>query len=181
MQRTAVALVALALAATSAQAQWRVGSDSASRWTRFGRDLVYGTAEGLAFAGLDQARKEPPEWGTGWSGYGKRAASNVGEFVIQEGVTEALAAALQRPLDYRRCHCGSTMRRVGWAVWGAVTDQMPDGSHPLAIPRIAGAYAGSFAQAIWRPSDSNRTTVALVNGTTSIGIGALINLFYEFR
>src|SRR6201989_46232 len=108
MQRTAVALVALAFAATSAQAQWRVGSASAPRCARFGRDLAYGTVEGLAFAGVDQWRKEPPEWGTGWRGYEKRAASNVGEFVIQEGVTEALAAALRRPLDYTRCHCGST-------------------------------------------------------------------------
>lgn len=181
MHRVTVALAALVLAAAPAHAQWRVGSDSLTRWTRFGRDLAYGTAEGLAFAGLDQARKEPPEWGNGWQGYGKRAASNVGEFVIQESVTEALAAAFRRPLDYTKCHCGSTMKRIGWAVWGAVTDQMPDGSHPMAIPRIAGAYAGSFAQAVWRPSDSDRTTVALRNGTTSLGIGALINLFYEFR
>ena len=124
---------------------------------------------------------EPEEWGKGWKGYGKRAASNIGEFVIQEGVTEGLAAAMHRPLDYQRCHCGSTMKRIGWALQRAVTDQMPDGSHPLAVPRIVGAYAGSFAQASWRPSDSDRETVALVNGTTSLGIGALINLFHEFR
>lgn len=182
MQRTLAAFVALCLAATSAQAQWRVGRDSATRWTRFGRSLAYGTTLGLAYAGVDQARKQPPEWGDGWSGYGKRAASNVGEFVIQEGVTEGLAAALNRPLDYQRCHCGSTMKRIGWAIRGAVTDPMQDGSHPIAIPRIVGAYAGSFAQASWRPSGgSDRRQVALLNGTTSLGIGALINLFYEFR
>lgn len=181
MQRMLAVLTAVFLTATPAQAQWRVGSDSATRWTRFGRDVAWGTVEGIGFAAVDQWRKEPPEWGTGWPGYRKRVASNVGEFLIQEGVTEALAAALRRPLDYTKCHCGSTMKRIGWAVWGAVTDQMPNGTHPLAIPRIAGAYAGSFAQASWRPSDSDRTQVALVNGTTSIGIGALINLFHEFR
>jgi hypothetical protein len=175
------AAVGLVLAATSVQAQWRVGSDSATRWTRFGRSLAYGATLGLAYAGVDQARNQPEEWGKGWNGYGKRVASNVGEFVIQEGVTEGLAAALHRPLDYRRCHCGSTMKRIGWAIRGAVTDAMPDGSHPIAIPRIVGAYAGSFAQSRWRPSDSDRTQVALINGTTSLGVGALINLFYEFR
>jgi hypothetical protein len=170
------------IAASKAQAQWRVGSDSATRWTRFGREIAYGTVEGLGFAGVDQLRNDPAEWGKGWHGYGKRAASNVGEFLIQESVNEGLAAALHRPFGYKHCTCRGTMDRIGWAVRAAVTDQMPDGSHPLAIPRIAGAYAGSFAQAAWRPSQGrDRTQIGLVNGTVSLGIGALINLFYEFR
>ena len=181
MQRMLVAFVALCVAATSAQAQWRVGKDSATRWTRFGRSIAYGSAMGLAYAGADQARNQPEEWGKGWSGYGKRVASNVGEFIIQESVTEGLAAAMHRPLDYQRCHCGSTMKRIGWAVRGAVTDQMADGSHPIAVPRIAGSYVGSFAQASWRPTDSDRKKVALLNGTTSLAFGALFNLVREFR
>jgi hypothetical protein len=88
---------------------------------------------------------------------------------------------MNRPLDYTRCHCRSTGTRIGWAILGAVTDQMPNGSHPLAVPRIVGAYAGSFAQAGWRPRDGNRTQVALLNGTESLGIGALINLWHEFH
>src|SRR5581483_388568 len=116
-------------------AQARVGKDSATRLTRLGRDLAYGAVEGLGFAAVDQARNDPPEWGNGWSGYGKRAASNVGEFVIQESATEGLAAWMDRPLDYTHCRCRATMDRVGWALKGAVTDQMRDGTHPLAVPR----------------------------------------------
>lgn len=177
-----IAAAALALlAATSAEAQWRVGSDSASRWTRLGRDMAYGTVEALAFSAGDQLQNRPAEWGKGWRGYGRRFASNEGEFVIQEGVTEGLAAAMRRPLGYQHCGCRGTMDRIGWALKAAVTDPMPDGSHPLAIPRIAGAYAGSFAQASWRPGSGNRVQTALWNGTTSLGIGALINLYYELR
>ena len=165
-----------------AQAQARVGSDSATRLTRFGRDLVYGTLEGLAFAGVDQMSKSPPQWGAGWSGYEKRAASNLGEFYIQESVTEGLAAAMNRPLDYGHCRCHGTGDRFAWAVAGAFVDEMPDGHRLFAVPRVVGAYAGSFAQASWRPSNGgDRTRVALVNGTTSLALGALINLFYEFR
>jgi hypothetical protein len=58
---------------------------------------------------------------------------------------------------------------------------MPNGKHPLAVPRIVGAYAGSFAQASWRPSASNRARTAVVNGTVSLLIGAGINLFQEFK
>jgi hypothetical protein len=61
---------------------------------------------------------------------------------------------------------------------------MPDGTHPIAVPRIVGAYVGTFAQATWRPSGSvtnSRTARALIQGTTSLALGAAINLYYEFR
>ncbi|HTE44740.1 MAG TPA: hypothetical protein VK636_05805 [Gemmatimonadaceae bacterium] len=180
MLTTAVAVVAVATT-SPACAQARVGRDSATRLTRFGRDLAYGGVEGLAYAGIDQLGNSPAEWGKGWRGYEKRAASNIGEFVIQESVTEGLAAVLNRPLDYRRCRCRGTGDRFAHAVAGAFTDQMPDGSHQLPIPRVVGAFVGSFAQAAWRPEKDSRTRVALLNGATSLGIGTLINLYHEFR
>jgi hypothetical protein len=175
---------ALALVPRTVAAQSRVGKDSATRWTRFGRDLAYGAAAGLGYALVDQAFDSPHEWGGGWGGYGKRAASNVGAFVIQEGVTEGLAAAMNRPLDYRPCQCTEKSKRITWALRGAVQDQMPDGKTPIAVPRIVGAYVGAFAQATWRPAGpvtSSRTARALIQGTTSLGLGALINMYYEFR
>jgi len=173
------ALVAIAFP-TTLTAQSRVGSDSATRLTRFGRDVAYGTVEGLGFAGLDQWRDDPVEWQRGWRGYGQRAASNIGEFYIQEGVTEGLAALMDRPLDYTRCRCRDVGDRAWWALKRSLFDQLPRGGHALAVPRIAGAYAGSFAQATWRPTNSDRATVALLNGTTSLAIGAVINLYHEF-
>src|SRR5436309_12225009 len=95
-----LAALLLTLAPLAAYSQVRVGRDSSTRLNRFGRDLVYGVGMGLMYGEVDQLRNEPPEWGKGWDGYRRRAASNVGGFVIQEGVTEALAAALHRPLDY---------------------------------------------------------------------------------
>lgn len=175
----AAAVVSLA---STAAAQSRVGVDSATRLNRFARDAIYGTAEGLAYAGVDQLRKDPVEWGVGWPGYEKRAASNLGEFYIQEVTTDGLAAIMNHPLDYKRCTCKVFADRVGNALRGAVFDKMADGSQQLAIPRIAGAYVGSFAQATWRPATSTgRTRTAIINGTTSFAIGALINLYHEFR
>ena len=183
--RTALALAfgASLIGAHGVQAQARVGSDSATRLTRAGRDFVYGTVEGLAFAGVAQLRTDPVQWGKGWKGYEKRAASNLGEFYIQEAVTEGLAAALNRPLDYKRCKCREFGDRFASALRGAVTDQMPDGSHPIAIPRLVGAFAGSFAQAGWSPTtgSNSKTRIALGNGLESIAIGALINLYHETR
>jgi hypothetical protein len=166
----------------SAHAQSRVGKDSATRATRFGRDLVYGAAQGIVFSGYDQLTNSPSEWGKSWSGYGKRVASNVGASWIQQGVTEGLAAVMNRPLDYRHCTCKTTKNRIGWALKGTVTDEMPNGRTPIAIPRIVGAYVGSFAQTAWRPDNhGNFVAAALIRGTSSIAFGALTNLYHEFR
>lgn len=177
-----IALTGLLFCAGAAQAQSRVGADSAKRVRRFGRDFLIGTAEGFGYAALDQYRNDPIEWGKGWPGYKKRLASNLGEFYIQAVVTQGLAAAMNRPLDYKRCTCRELDERFAHAVRGAVTDELPDGSHPIAIPRIVGAFAGAFAQASWRPAPKNtRTVAAIVNGTTSLGVGALINMYHEIR
>lgn len=163
------------------RAQVRVDHGRHTRLQRFAHDIGYGTAEGLGFAGVDQVRNKPAEWGGGTRGYEKRAASNVGEFVIQEGVTEGLAAELKRPLDYPRCGCTGTTHRIGHALLGGVADEEPGGAYVFAVPRIAGAYTGALAQASWLPSGStNRARLVLVNGTTSLAIGVAINLFHEF-
>jgi hypothetical protein len=173
-----VAVLAVA-AAVPARAQARVGNHT--RLERFGIDLAYGSLMGLAFAGYDQARNDPPEWGNGAKGYGRRAASNVGGFVIQESVTEGLAAIMNRPLDYTRCKCQGTGARIRHAFAGAITDEMPDGSRKFAVPRVAGAYVGSFAQGAWRPNGGrNWASIGLGRGTSSLAVGGFINLFHEF-
>ena len=171
-------VTAIVPATTHAQ---RVGRDSATRLMRFGRAVAYGAAMSFVYSGMNQINNEPAEWGKSWNGYGKRYASNFGEFMIQEGVTEGLAAILKRPLDYTPCTCKSTESRVGYALAGAVTDQMPNGKHPVAIPRIVGAYAGAYAQSTWWPGSRSRANQTLLNGTTSLAIGGLINLYHEFR
>lgn len=164
------------------QAQGRVGADSSTRSHRYLHDVLYGSVLGVAYAGVDQLRNDPPEWGRGWHGYERRLASDVGEFVIQETVTEALAATMNRPLDYQRCRCRAIGSRVAWALASSVTDPLPHDHRAIALPRIVGAYAGSFAQAAWRPATTTgRTTTALINGSMSLLIGAGINLFYELR
>ena len=177
----AIALATVALPRI-AKAQGRVGADSSTRTRRYRHDLLYGAGLGLVFAGIDQQRNDPPEWGRGWRGYEKRLASDVGEFVVQESVTDLVAASMNRQLDYQRCRCTETSSRIGWALASSVTDPLSDGHRALAVPRILGAYAGSFAQASWRPrGGSSITHVGLVNGTTSLLIGAGINLYYELR
>jgi hypothetical protein len=49
------------------------------------------------------------------------------------------------------------------------------------VPRVAGAYVGSFAQGAWRPNGGrNWASIGLGRGTSSLAVGAFINLFHEF-
>ena len=167
---------AVAAAPMTAIAQARVGADSATRLTRLGRDLAY-RALGFHSAGsiiLSNSRR----LGDGCGAVGRRAAPRARQF--GRGTTRSRGGG-ECPLDYRRCKCRGTGDRIGRAFASAITDEMPDGSRALAVPRIVGAYVGAFAQATWRPPTSGRTRVALVNGTTSLAIGVLINLYHEFR
>ncbi|MFL5522465.1 MAG: hypothetical protein ACJ8B6_16115 [Gemmatimonadales bacterium] len=162
--------------------QGRAQQDTTQRMKRYTHNLGYGAALGFLYAGVDQLQNEPSEWGKGWPGYGNRLASNVGEFVIQESVTDLLSFAMHRPLTYTHCPCNGTAHKVEWALQSSVTDVLPNGKRAFAYPRVIGAYAGSFAQAAWLPEGStSRTQTALVNGTVSLLIGAGINLFYELR
>ena len=177
----ALLAVFLTVGAGRASAQVRVDHGRHTRLQRFGRDVAYGAVEGLGFAAWDQYRNAPPEWGGGMAGYGRRVASRVGGFFIQEGITEGLAAELNRPLDYQRCTCSNTLGRIGHALQLSITDQPVTGGHPLAIPRIAGAYLGAFAESYWRPrASTHRASFVLGTGTTSLLLGAGVNLFHEF-
>jgi hypothetical protein len=164
-----------------ARAQSRVGKDSLTRLTQFGHDVVYIAVTGVGWAAWDQINNDPSEWGRGWNGYGRRLASGVGRSLIQEGVSQGLAAVMNRPIGYTRCRCTGNGARVKHAALAAVTDEMPNGSHPIAVPRIVGAYAGAFAQEAWMPGNHNRVASALFSGTASLGLGAAINLYYEFK
>ena len=153
----------------------------ASRWRAYGLNVARVSAGALGWAAWDQLRDDPEEWGTGWRGYERRAVSEIAGSVVQETITEGLAAAMRRPLDFRRCVCHGTGRRFTWAVRGALFDQMPDGSTPLAVPRIVGAYGGAFARTTWHPAgDHSRAAATLISGSSSLAVGALINLAYEF-
>jgi hypothetical protein len=166
----------------TAEAQLSFGKDTTQRLRRYEHNILYGVALGFAWAGVDQLTDSPEEWERTWSGYGKRLASGVGGFVIQESVTDLAAAAMHRPLTYRMCSCGSTANKIGWAMKLGVMDPLPNGKLAPAYPRILGAYAGSFAQAAWKPAPSGgRTESALINGTISLLIGSGLNVWYELR
>lgn len=130
-----------------------------------------------AASGVDQWRKDPPEW-DGGSGFGKRAASNMGRLMVQETVHHGLAAAMDRSTWYHPCTCTSGGARFGHAFAEAFTDRDRAGHNALSVSRIGGAYSGAFAQGLWRPGVT--TGEALAMGTSTLVVGGVVNLWREF-
>ena len=176
-----IIVVSLAARPLQAQTNHQQYPDSIKRWHAYGRSMVKMAIGGVGYATWDQIWIKPEEWGGGWSGYGKRVASNIGATWVQETVTHGLAAVMNRPVTYLRCPCNGTGDRFVWAMKGTVMDQMPNNRFKLAVPRIVGGYAGAYARTTWWPETRNsRLESTLIDGTATLGVSALINLTYEF-
>jgi hypothetical protein len=112
-------------------------------------------------------------------GLAGRIGSNATQAVVQTSVRHGLAALMHRSTDnhYQFCECHGFGPRVGHALLESFTDRRADGSRALSVPRIAGAYAGSFAGLAWE-HDRNASDV-MVGTTLSFGFKALFNVARE--
>ena len=198
-----VALLALVLATHAAAAQRTPGTNAprhpvvdtigvaspeslavaepTSRLVHYGKSLPGSLAVGSLMAGVGQLINEPEEWERTWRGYGRRSAAVIGGYVVQTTIEHSLAALLDRPVSYTPCACPQRSRRIGWALAGTVTDPLPDGGRAVAVPRIAAAYLGALARSSWLPDHDHRVRDVMVNGSISLAIDALLNLFQERR
>ncbi len=104
-------------------------------------------------------------------------ASRAGQEAVQVSVRHGLAALMHRSTDYQPCECRGFGPKVQHALLETFTDRGADGSRALSVPRLAGAYAGSFARLAWE-RDRNAGDLAL-NTTLSFGFSALFNIARE--
>src|SRR5687767_327893 len=158
-----------------------------SEWDQGGRMRAYRGAlvgpaalVGVAVTtAVDHARDDPPEWGeSGEFGIGRRLASNTGRHLVTQTVRHGLAIVMDRSTYYKPCECTAFLPRVGNAFVEVITDRDRDGDRMFSVPRFAGAYAGAFAEQLWRPGRSGKE-VAMA-GASALVFGAAGNLWREF-
>lgn len=171
-------LAALLAAPAAAQGgpEWEAGG-RARAYARglFGPGALVGIAGSTA---LDQAGKDPTEWGDDAGGFGRRLASNAGRNAVEETIRHGLAAAMRRSVVYQRCGCRDVGGRIEHAWLEAITDRNRAGDRMLSLPRLAGAYGGALAERGWRPDREPIDVVAI--GTGTILFAGLSNLWREF-
>lgn len=132
-----------------------------------------------AGAGIGQWRDEPPDWGQGGAGYGRRFGNHAASNGLKHAISFAAGAALREDPRYF-----SSMKEGFWPrLWDAVghtfTLRGGDGGRSPAYSRIVGAYGGAFLANTWYPNRGGPGE-ALLRGTIMLGGDTAGNLFREF-
>jgi hypothetical protein len=131
-------------------------------------------------AGFDQDQKDPPEWGQGASGYGKRYASRLGQYAIEQTTTYGLSEAFRLDSSFERSKRQGFGPRLADALVQNVTSRTHNGKRIVSAPQLAGFYVGGLVPALtWYPSRF-RYKDGLREGTYSLAAGFVVNVLREF-
>ena len=144
------------------------------------RGDLFGLWSLLGLAGTsayDHIRDDPEEWGDDADGLGRRVASNAGRIVVGQTTRHGVAAVMGHSTRYQRCQCSGFGSRVGHALLETATDRKRSGSRAVAVPRVAGAFAGAFSQMLWRPDIT--ASEAAVDAGGALVYGAAVNVVRE--
>lgn len=133
-----------------------------------------------AAAGIAQARDNPPEWGQGAKGYGRRFASKFGQRLVKQSFLHGLSAPLGQDPRYYRCECTGLWPRVRHAVVSSVTALDRNDKRVFSAPQIVAPFAaGQVAANTWYPSRYGPKD-GLRMGAVSLGTSLGVNVFKEF-
>ena len=136
---------------------------------------------GPAFgAGIGQAENEPPEWGQGSKGYGKRLASGMTRHMISETIRFGFAAADGEDPRYHRSDDTGFWPRAQHAIVETFTSETAGGRRIPAFSRFAGTYGAAFIANSWYPESRATTGYALRRGSTALASSVGFHLFQEF-
>ena len=138
---------------------------------------VVGPALGAA---IGQAENEPPEWGQGAEGYGKRIASGMARQMISETIRFGFAAVDGEDPRYHRSEDTGFWPRAQHAVVETFTSETASGRRIPAFSRFAGTYGAAFIANSWYPESRATTGYALRRGSTALASSVGFHLFQEF-
>ncbi|HWB41980.1 MAG TPA: hypothetical protein VG500_12010 [Gemmatimonadales bacterium] len=108
---------------------------------------------------------------------GRELAARMGQAAVEVSVHHGMAALMGHSTDYQPCDCKGFGNKLEHALLETFTDRRADGSRAIAVPRMAGAYAGRFARLAWE-HDGGAQDV-LLGTTLSFGFTAVFNIARE--
>ena len=131
-------------------------------------------------AGYDQSQDDPPEWGQGASGYGKRYASRFGQNAVMQTTTFGLSEALRLDSSFERSKRHGFGPRLADALVQNVTSRTHSGKRIISAPQLAGFYVGGLVPALtWYP-DRFGYKDGLREGTYALAAGFVVSVLREF-
>jgi hypothetical protein len=153
------------------------------RWQQWVREdgagpLLYLDAVGIAT--FKQTINSPTEWGRTTNGYLRRTGSSLASDVIQNSITDSLAAVAGTDTRYFACACSGFFPRSGHAIKMTLFTYTSHGHLMLDVPQLAGAYGSSMIKAEWYPASHDPLVQGVQDGHISMGLNAGINILLEF-
>ena len=133
------------------------------------------------FIGLiEQANRTPQEWGGGVEGYGRRVASNYGQYLIQNSFSAGGNALLQYEPRYDRCQCAGLWPRTRHALLrNLLTYNQTEQEVRPQFALYGAAFASGMIASTWKPR-SEVWRQGSYGMLTQAGFGALSTWIGEF-
>ncbi len=158
--------------------------DGKDRMQMYLKSLVspYAIGTNILFAGYDEARNFPHEWGRTGTGFAKRLGSQFAQDFLDKSIELGVGAIHHEDNRYVRLGEGrSFMRRFGNVAKSTVVVSSTHGGQTLALGQIAGAYgAWAIASQVWEPPSEQRTSRILLWGSVDLAAKGGYNLLKEF-
>lgn len=135
----------------------------------------------IAGAALTQwVTGNPPEWGQGFQGYGRRLLAGYSRQVVANTVGLGVGFAVH--VDPRHYPTGEhgILKRGLYAARDAFVSHNESGGLMPAYSRIAGVYAAGFVSNAWYPASSSNVPSALYRGSTALASDIVWQEFKEF-
>jgi hypothetical protein len=129
---------------------------------------------------IDQVNSQPPEWGGGIEGYGKRLASRFGTGVVQSTVQAIGCAALRQDPRYVRSPDTGAWHRIGHAFLFTILTKNNDGNTRLGIATLGSYYVAGMVSQSWMPSRFTALGDGVRDGNRQVIISVLLNNVQEF-
>jgi hypothetical protein len=112
--------------------------------------------DGVIVAGLETGLKHPPEWGSGWDGFGKRYALRTSGIALSNAIEGSVGAAWgEDPRYFRVGQQGAFGSRIGHIVASTFTDRFRDGGYRPAVARFIAIPSSNVISNTWRPAGDN--------------------------
>jgi len=153
------------------------------RWQLYSRSVFWspGAIFGSAGPALgSHLNNEPPEWGQGAEGYGKRFANRYARFAIQRSYEAAGAAALGHEVRYIRSKRTGFGPRAIYALSATFVTYDRNGRRAPNVSKVGAAFAAEFTGNLWMPKGYRDTPTAIRGVGVQLGVGSAFNLIREF-
>jgi hypothetical protein len=132
-------------------------------------------------AGLDQADKEPTDWGMGSDAFGVRMASRFGRSLIRQNIAFGVRAIdHEDPRYFVLGHGDTNWKRTRYAMVHEFVVRNDNGTMMPAYSRLVADFGMPFIAQQWRPTRFQTVPEGLRAGSCALALGAAFNVGREF-